>query len=1071
MADVKRPADLKWESQMPKGMTFTKLDDGSVQLKSQQSQQPSWMAMPLPGEGLGLHELIVELDDVTPGSNVGLGSLQNDPKPKASIGFFRDNNSGGLSFRWNNYGDGAMDHGVDYNGGVGAANAAPHFWVKFIGGCGLKCYTSLDGLHWARMLQPLDAPPYPLTHLTVWCSQSGQPRGIRIRRLTLRKLDAVESLAPPPEIMAKVPALPIPDFANWESEVAKRKPAQIGAGAWRRGCALKTLALGGSVWAMRPLVDLLADEAVALPGSPEEQLKRLDELALLTNVWGDGLAAGNFMHRYEEIGQRMHRAGNSQPWSTLAPAIVRSPLWCAQQYSVGLDRVMRTELLETVYAEKPHEVEQLLARLRLWNFQDPLMFWAGDWAMRHGENEPAPSRDAQRVDRRHPFIEELNKEGFNLLGDFEAAMASKAYHDACQIITSSDASETLGLWPDSQDPQLLVSINGAIDLAMMHDRQLRDTMVREFGPIGMLQVRQAMNEGDSAAVSAATARYRGTDAAAQADLWLGDRAMSTGDFSSALGYYRRAAKIASPQIVELLGPRDRLAAAMLGTESGEPAKGPIRLGDVQLAAAEFENLVAEMRRTHASAIGAGAATDTVQLQSAPPPSGFELREIGRIDGEVGDNPNDFGAIAPSRDQSTIFFSDRRDRKRFVVPDLINSPVNRGLDWAGRQLAFTIDGDAAFVSNRFEVAAFDLKEGRRVWQVGVGGEHAHTHDWTLTPMRPTLVGGRMFVRRLVKTGPELAALEKNDGRLVWRTRTELLIVSDPLWIDHNLIALTLSHSDQQSILYLSTFDANTGVVVAQERLATLRESWWQQRACQLAAVKDTLVAVFGGTVLCCDHTGKTLWVRRQEWIPPQDDRDWARQYQAPPVIWQDRLFVSQPCVAAVECLDAESGELVWRKVLPGLKRLTGVVEDRLIVETQSGFAALSPTKGDALWYHDVGDVVEGQLCGGPGKLLYTRREKVPGNENVLRPVLVWLDPATGAERSSTALDSLRHDHPMFGPFLTAHDKTWAFAAGGENEPVRVLYELTPKGPPGITKTAPRARSGSSILDAAVSIDAK
>jgi len=105
---------------------------------------------------------------------------------------------------------------------------------------------------------------------------------------------------------------------------------------------------------------------------------------------------------------------------------------------------MRTELLETVYAEKPHEVEQLLARLRLWNFQDPLLFWAGDWAMRRGENEPAPSRDAQRVDRRHPFIEELNKEGFNLLGDFEAAMASKAYHDACQIKASHDYFSQVG---------------------------------------------------------------------------------------------------------------------------------------------------------------------------------------------------------------------------------------------------------------------------------------------------------------------------------------------------------------------------------------------------------------------------------------------------------------------------------------------------------------------------------------------------------------------------------------------------------------------------------------------------
>jgi outer membrane protein assembly factor BamB len=210
------------------------------------------------------------------------------------------------------------------------------------------------------------------------------------------------------------------------------------------------------------------------------------------------------------------------------------------------------------------------------------------------------------------------------------------------------------------------------------------------------------------------------------------------------------------------------------------------------------------------------------------------------------------------------------------------------------------------------------------------------------------------------------------------------------------------------------------------------------------MKDGLVAVFGGTVLSCDQMGKIRWVRRQEWISPQDDRDWARQYQAPPVVWQDRLFVTQPGVAAVECVDVDSGELYWRRVFSGLVRLSGIVDDRLIVETQSGLVALAPAKGDVLWYHDVGDLLDGQLCGGPGKLLYARRERAEGQSGMLRPVLVWLDPATGAERASFAMDSLKHDHPMFGPFIAGNGKLFVFAAGGENEPARVLYELAPNG---------------------------
>ena len=52
--------------------------------------------------------------------------------------------------------------------------------------------------------------------------------------MTLRKLEAIESLAPAPEVMAKAPMLAIPNFAVWESEVAKQRPTDIDVRAWRR---------------------------------------------------------------------------------------------------------------------------------------------------------------------------------------------------------------------------------------------------------------------------------------------------------------------------------------------------------------------------------------------------------------------------------------------------------------------------------------------------------------------------------------------------------------------------------------------------------------------------------------------------------------------------------------------------------------------------------------------------------------------------------------------------------------------------------------------------------------------
>ncbi len=1055
-ADIARPADQNWTTDLPKGTTLEKAADGSVVLQSINSDRSGWAAFPLPDGGLGLREMIVEVDDLSPATHVGLGGGEK-PEPRATIGFFNDNNSPGrLSFRWSNFGDAARDHGVDPN--QSAANVWPHAWLKFVGGCGVKCYTSIDGIHWARQLQPFDSPNGPLTHLVLWCPQGNQLRNIRLRHVTLRKLPAVEALAPA-ELFAKAPVLSANDLNAWNIAVAKSVPPGATADAWRRACALKSLAANGPPAAMRPLLEQLADDAVEPTVPLELQLQRLDELALLNNVWWDPNAATTFMRHYEQLGERLYRSGNSHCWTTIAPAMVRSPLACPAQYGqsnaakniVALERLPAMELTAAVYSEKIPEVRRLLAHLHVWNVQEPLVGWAGAWLARQVESEAPSDRTALRA-RQHPFVEELNKEGFNLLGDFQAALDSKAYRDACQIIANAETSDSLGLWPDPHDSSLLVSVTGAIDFAMTSDPELRRTMVREFGPLGMLQARQAMNDGDGPAVAAVLTHYRGTDAAATACLWLGDRAFSTGEFVKAREYYGQAKGIASPAVAEKIAARDRLAAAMLGQESGEPVRGPVKLGDVQVSAEDFEKLVKEMQTTHATGGVMRAAAERVA--AAPAPGGFELREVGRLDGELGENPADYGGVSPPRDGRNYFVTGPVDKTRFLGGDSPWQPMYRNLDWAGRQIASASDGERLYVSNRFQVAAYDLKGRERKWQSGVGGDHAKTHDWTLTPMRPLVVGSRLFCRRLVKAGPELAALDKENGRVGWRTRQGLLVVSDPLWFGNSLVALTMIHADQQSVLYLSTFEPRTGSIVAQSRLATLRESWWQQRTCQLVPAGDGLAAVFGGTVLTCDAAGKIRWVRRQEWVSPQDDPDWARQYQTPPLVSGNRLFVAQPGVLAVECLDLESGALIWRTVPDGLRRIVGLSDDRLIVETNRGFTALAAAKGNAVWYHDAGDLLEAQLCGGPGKFLYSRREKDP---NGFHPVLVWLDPATGRERATFACDQLRYPYPMFGPFASAGGKLFVFAAGGDNEPVRTLYELNPKGAANTAQEAHDARS--------------
>jgi hypothetical protein len=130
-------------------------------------------------------------------------------------------------------------------------------------------------------------------------------------------------------------------------------------------------------------------------------------------------------------------------------------------------------------------------------------------------------------------------------------------------------------------------------------------------------------------------------------------------------------------------------------------------------------------------------------------------------------------------------------------------------------------------------------------------------------------------------------------------------------------------------------------------------------------------------------------------------------------------------------------------MPGIHRAIGVVGDRLIAETDYGIVAVSIAKGELLWYHPAIDMLEGRFCGGPGQLVYSCRQPAPGNPNQTRPLLVWLNPADGTVVAQHALETLRQDHPTFGPFAAAGDHLWVFA-GNENDPTRNLYELRPHG---------------------------
>ena len=187
-----------------------------------------------------------------------------------------------------------------------------------------------------------------------------------------------------------------------------------------------------------------------------------------------------------------------------------------------------------------------------------------------------------------------------------------------------------------------------------------------------------------------------------------------------------------------------------------------------------------------------------------------------------------------------------------------------------------------------------------------------------------------------------------------------------------------------------------------------------------------------------------WARRQQWLSVQEDRDWTRQTMQPPILDSGRLYVTQPGVKAVECVDAESGKLVWRKVLPTICSIVGLLDDQVIVQTNEGLQAISTQDGQSLWYHDADQMMEASLVGQPGGIMYARTDRKKDSKQAV-PTLVWLDPKTGQPTKQTSLNPLKHERPRLGPWITMPDRLWVFAGAGLEEGARTLYDVTAVGP--------------------------
>lgn len=1027
---IEPPAQLQWTEQLKEGARLERSADGSVQLVAEDAKEPGWIAAPIPFTGLC--EVVLRLDEFTDGTGVFIGGDQR--RPSHVLRFVKDTHSGRVCAVLKDFDTRELKLPDVQEAFLPVAPQSP--WIRLLLACGcVHWWISDDGEHWVSGDKNWGDLSDPATHFGLM-HLGGLPQArIVLRQASIRPLANFNALADA-ELVSKASALAsATGYSHWLTLTTEQQPQGVRPDAWRRASALAALARGCQsrlgTQLIKSLLDQASpDEAASEGGAPDEavldegQLQRrlalLEEAARMLTIRDDTSQRELLMQQYRDAGMAAARSAGPGPYSSIRRALMSVPLGSHDEFPTAPEHLVAAELIQFSYQERWQELLDLCRRLRFFRKTDaaPLRDWAEATALRNLPQGAGGDRlVGRKADWTPPWIEEVSKPTYNFLAELQAMLDSGAWQDAGRLIAALDDHALQGLSPYLSDDRHYVSLSTAIGATLADQPQLQEVILQQYAELARLRVHGAMARADAAALQLATIQFAGTEAAAQAQLWLGDRALAGGWFATALSRYRQAEPAADPALRSELTSRQRLTAALQGQPLDGAVGGGLTIGDQKLSAEEFQRLIDELAssRADSGALAAGPPMDTV-----PKPTGYRLQRRGRLDGPLGKD---------------------------VDKELIPHSGRLNVDWVGRQLATAVADDTLYVSNRFQVSAYNLGDGSRRWQTAPPGlAPLRAQDWGLIPMRPLLTRERVFARLLYEPGPLLVCLDRASGALRWTAEIgpDEAVVSDPLLVQGQLVALTVKRQEQAAhLLRLVIYDADTGSIQETSDLLRLNESWQRRHCCEAVVDEDALIAVLAGVTICCDLQGDVRWLRRQTVLPADEAPNWILQAYQRPLRVADRVVVIQPGVPAVECLDAGTGRLIWSRNLPGVQRLVGQSDQRVIVQADNSLRALHVDDGRTLWQQEVAGILHGAACDSAAVLLAQpaasrRAARIEGLH------LVWLDAASGHASAVTALAELNAAEPRLGPLVAWRDRVWTFYSQGKKDPNPELIELVPEG---------------------------
>ncbi len=1016
--NIPAPADWQWIRKQEKCPEPQKLPDGSLRFAADSPlEERCQLYAHLPP---GFQEVELQLTDVTPGATLCI--TRRNGSPMQSVRFMKNPATKELQLQNRGWDDEINGEDRKPWERPTASVAADTCWVKLTYGLGfLSWRVSVDGVHWGGVevpaaVHPGDAPTLGLELV------ARQPCGMTIKQIRVRKLNAFSELVESELQDRAVSFIETQDFKQWQEKIAAQRPEDISELDWQCGCAIRSLEAGAPQPLSGRLAELLIEHGLARKLPVEKIIAALDLFGQLsTHYHSKQLLQTGLLQRYCDLPRHYPTVSFADMWQHWQEIPLNTDWFDRLGQVPTFTTALRQELLERLTLHPGPETARFVQRARFFHLDqyEPLVLWAHYQAQRSiGQSATSAGEQRVRDTWHHPFVEELSKETYNLVSELEAVLASDAADDAARLITRVDFAEHAGLTPSKSDPRLLTSAQVAVGTMLAEHPLLAQSLSQRFESLSALRQQAAEGANDAPAMQQIAYQFAGTSGSAAALKWLGDRALVEGWFETAVDYYVQAQKDASAGLRQEILPRLRLAGALAGKELGSPATENVVVGNVVYSAAEFEKMVLELReQATTSEVGIQVLTAAEPLANVPLPRKFKAEVRDPFEGAAGDRPNEEGA---------------RHVNHFKI------------DWVARQMGAAIEGNRLYLSNRFQLSAYDLTNGQRKWRAEPQGlQKQRSQTRPLIAARPLILGDRILVRHCYGNNFGLMLVAKEDGKVLWQNGASESkpIISDPFLIQGQVVILTGTTDMQEFRLNWTVIDPQTGIVERQFELARLKLSWLQRPSAEVRVNHDGVIIQLAGCVLACDAAGEVRWLRHTVYTPDEEDKQWVLQHYQRPVVEGNRLFVAQPGVRAVECLERDTGRSVWCRVLANVTGILGVDEDRLVITTEDGLAALDARTGEFLWRQTIEESHPAWALG-DGTILSLERERVEPGKDLRRNLLVWRDMANGELLRSVALDGLDRNDPRLGLLIPHQDRLWTLFGEGQQDTNRRLIELVP-----------------------------